>query len=182
MACSGMLKYGRYILRIYSWLVERTLVKFCFLFADIRERFHYLILVTIVTLRNLTEFNWNLGKWKEETFSFSKWNEKECCKRKNGKNLYLRKVDGSSGIIRAIFALPWKMVSVIVRYLFYQPMDEKIKTWPFRFPAKKNLIWRRHWSIGQSCCSWLQYDVKAKYRLISRKFSGMKFFFTWAFS
>ena len=29
------------------------------------------------------------------------------------------------------------MVSVIVRYLFYQPMDEKIKTWPFRFPAKK---------------------------------------------
>ena len=68
------------------------------------------------------------------------------------------------------------MVSVIVRYLFYQPMDEKIKTWPFRFPAKKNLIWRRHWSIGQSCCSWLKYDVKVKYRLISRKFSGMKFF------
>ena len=68
------------------------------------------------------------------------------------------------------------MVSVIVRYLFYQPKDEKIRTWPFRFPAKKNLIWRRHWSIGQSCCSWLQYDVKAKYRLISRKFSGMKFF------
>ena len=68
------------------------------------------------------------------------------------------------------------MVSVIVRYLFYQPMDEKIKTWPFRFPAQKNLIWRRHWSIGQSCCSWLQYDVKAKYRLISRKVSGMKFF------
>ena len=85
-------------------------------------------------------------------------------------------MDGSSGTIRAIFAWPWKMVSVIVRYLFYQPMDEKIKTWPFRFPAKKNLIWRRHWSIGQSCCSWLQYDVKAKYRLISRKFSGMKFF------
>ncbi|CAH3194359.1 unnamed protein product [Porites evermanni] len=28
--------------------------------SDIRERFHYLILVTIVTLRNLTEFNWNL--------------------------------------------------------------------------------------------------------------------------
>ena len=62
MACSGMLKYGRYILRIYSLLVERTLVKFLFCFADIRERFHYLILVTIVTLRNLTEFNWNLGK------------------------------------------------------------------------------------------------------------------------
>ena len=68
------------------------------------------------------------------------------------------------------------MVSVIVRYLFYQPMDEKVKTWPFHFPAQKNLIWRRHWSIGQSCCSWLQDDVKAKYRLISRKFSGMKCF------
>ncbi|EDO43155.1 predicted protein, partial [Nematostella vectensis] len=28
--------------------------------SDIRERFHYLILVTIVALRNLTEFNWNM--------------------------------------------------------------------------------------------------------------------------
>ena len=31
-----------------------------------------------------------------------------------------------------------KMVSVSVCYLFYQPMDEKIKTWPLRFPAKEN--------------------------------------------
>ena len=30
------------------------------------------------------------------------------------------------------------MVSVGVRYLFYQPMDEKIKTWALRFPAKEN--------------------------------------------
>ena len=30
------------------------------------------------------------------------------------------------------------MVSVSVRYLLYQPMDEKIKTWPLRFPAKEN--------------------------------------------
>ena len=30
-----------------------------------------------------------------------------------------------------------KMVSVSVRYLFYQPMDERIKTGPLRFPAKK---------------------------------------------
>ena len=44
------------------------------------------------------------------------------------------------------------MVSVSVRYLFYQPVDKKIKT----------IV--------------LQYDVKAKYRLISRKFSGMQFF------
>ena len=31
-----------------------------------------------------------------------------------------------------------KMVSVSVRYLFYQPMDERIKTGPLRFPAKEN--------------------------------------------
>ena len=40
-----------------------------------------------------------------------------------------------------------------VRSLFHQPMDEKIKTWPLRFPAKETLIWRRHCSIDQSCCS-----------------------------
>ena len=44
------------------------------------------------------------------------------------------------------------MVSVSVRYLFYQPMDKKIET----------IV--------------LQYDVKSKYRLICRKFSGMPFF------
>ena len=45
------------------------------------------------------------------------------------------------------------MFSVSVRYLLYQPMDEKIKTWPLRFPAKKTLVGRKHCSIGQSCCS-----------------------------
>ena len=30
------------------------------------------------------------------------------------------------------------MVSVSFRYLFYQPMDEKIKPWTLRFPAKEN--------------------------------------------
>ena len=30
------------------------------------------------------------------------------------------------------------MVSVSVRYLFYQPVDEKIKTWTLRFPPKVN--------------------------------------------
>ena len=30
------------------------------------------------------------------------------------------------------------MVSLSVRYLFYQPMDEKIKAWPLLFPAKEN--------------------------------------------
>ena len=65
------------------------------------------------------------------------------------------------------------MVSVSVRYLCYQPMDEKIKTWPLRFPAKENP------NMEKALFDWpivLQYDVKAKYRLISRKFSGMKFF------
>ena len=39
---------------------------------------------------------------------------------------------------RAIFVRPWKMVSVSVRFLFYQPMDEKIKPWPLRFATKEN--------------------------------------------
>ena len=58
------------------------------------------------------------------------------------------------------------MVSVSVRYLFYQPMDEEIKTWPLCFPAKENL------NMEKALFDWLivlQYDVKAKYRLISRK-------------
>ena len=66
------------------------------------------------------------------------------------------------------------MVSVSVRYLFYQPMDEKIKTWPLRFPAKENP------NMEKALFDWpivFQYDVKAKYRLISRKFSSMQFFF-----
>ena len=37
--------------------------------------------------------------------------------------------------------------------MIYQPIDEKIKTWLLRFPAKKTLIWRTQRSIGQSCCS-----------------------------
>ena len=65
------------------------------------------------------------------------------------------------------------MVSVRVRYLFYQPMDEKIKSWTLRFPAKENP------NMEKALFDWpivLQYDVKAKYRLISTKFLGMKFF------
>ena len=65
------------------------------------------------------------------------------------------------------------MVSISVLYLFYQPMDEKIKIWLLRFPAKENPKMEKglfDWSIV------LQYDVKAKCQLISRKFSRMKFF------
>ena len=57
------------------------------------------------------------------------------------------------------------MVSVSVRYLFYQPMDEKIKTWPLRFPAKENP------NMEKAFFDWpivLQYDVKAKYRFLER--------------
>ena len=65
------------------------------------------------------------------------------------------------------------LVSVSVRYLFYQPMDEKIKTWHFRIPAKETP------NMEMALFDWpivLQYDVNAKCRLISRKFSGKKFF------
>ena len=63
------------------------------------------------------------------------------------------------------------MVSLIVRYLFYQPMDEKIKTWSLRFPAKENP------NMEKALFDWpivLQYDAKGKYRLISRKFSDVR--------
>ena len=65
------------------------------------------------------------------------------------------------------------MVSVSVRYLFYQPVDEKVKTWPLRFPAEETP------NMGKTLFEWqivLLLDVKSKYRLISRKFSGVKFF------
>ena len=65
------------------------------------------------------------------------------------------------------------MVLLSVRYFFYQLMDKKIKTWTLRFPAKENP------NIEKALFDWpivLQYDVKVKYILICRKFSGMKFF------
>ena len=65
------------------------------------------------------------------------------------------------------------MVSVSFRYLFYQLVDEKIKTWPLRFPIKENP------NMEEALFDWpivLQYDVKGKYQLSSTKFSGIKFF------
>ena len=56
------------------------------------------------------------------------------------------------------------MVSVSFRYLLYQPEDEKIKTWPLRFPTKENP------NMEKALFDWpilLQYDVKGKYRLSS---------------
>ena len=46
-------------------------------------------------------------------------------------------------------------------------MDEKIKTWTLRFPAKENP------NMEKALFDWpivLQYEVKAKYQQISRKF------------
>ena len=68
---------------------------------------------------------------------------------------------------RAIFVWPWKIILVSVHYLFYQPVDEKIKTWPLCFPTKENPY------MEQTLFNWpnmLQYDIKAKHWLISRKF------------
>ena len=51
-------------------------------------------------------------------------------------------------------------------------MDEKIKTWSVHFPTKENT------NMEKVLFDWpmvLQYDVKAKYRLISRELLGMKF-------
>ena len=61
------------------------------------------------------------------------------------------------------------MVSVSVRYLFYQPMDGKTKIYPLRFPAKEDPY------VEKALFDWpvvFQYDAKVKYRLISEKFSG----------
>ena len=56
-----------------------------------------------------------------------------------------------------IFEWPWKMVSASVCYLFYQRMDEKIKTGTLFFPAKENP------NVEKALFDWptvLQYDVK----------------------
>ena len=52
-------------------------------------------------------------------------------------------------------------------------MDEKIETWTLRFPAKENPY------MGRALFDWsivLRYNVKAKYRLISRMFLGHEVF------
>ena len=54
---------------------------------------------------------------------------------------------------RAIFVWPWKVVSVSVHYFFISQWMKRSKHGLFVFPPKKTLIWRRHPSIGQWCCS-----------------------------
>ena len=52
-------------------------------------------------------------------------------------------------------------------------MDEKNQTWTLRFPAKENPNMEKALFDLPIV---FHFDVKAKYRLISRKFSGVKFF------
>ena len=63
---------------------------------------------------------------------------------------------------RAIFVWPWKMVSVSVPYLFYQPMDEKIKTRTPRFPNRK-IINKKYGEdiarLANSVAVWRQSEV-----------------------
>ena len=49
------------------------------------------------------------------------------------------------------------MVSVRVRYLFYQPMDEKIKTCTLRFPAKENANMEK--ALFNRVAVWRQSEV-----------------------
>ena len=79
----------------------------------------------------------------------------------------LNRNDQSVPALRVDMSLVYIHEFVGFSYLFYQPVDEKIKTWtPRRFPAEENP------NIENAMFDWpiaLQYDVKAKYRLISRK-------------
>ena len=77
--------------------------------------------------------------------------------------------------IRAIFVPEkcFREVYVIYSMTLSTKLDKKIKTRTLRFPAKENPN-----DMERELFDWpivLQYDVKAKYRLIFIKFSGMKF-------
>jgi hypothetical protein len=38
--------------------------------SDIRERFHYIVLLSIVMIRNLAQFQWDIGKEVPDIFGF----------------------------------------------------------------------------------------------------------------
>ena len=61
------------------------------------------------------------------------------------------------------------MVSVSVLYLLHQSMNEKIKIWPLRFPTKEKPNMEEGLFDRPIV---LQYDVKAKYRLILESFQA----------
>ena len=72
---------------------------------------------------------------------------------KNKVNFNQRYIYFDDPAVRAIFVWAWKMVSVSVCYLFVSQWMKRSKHGLFFFLPKKTLIWRRHCSIGQSCCS-----------------------------
>ena len=81
----------------------------------------------------------------------------------------------SWNVDRAIFVWPWNMVQVkcSLFVLSASGWKDRSKHGLFVFPTKENL------NMEKALFDWpivLQYDVKAKYRLSFRKFSGMKFF------
>ena len=87
--------------------------------------------------------------------------------RKTIKNTWDKK--NHYNIHRAIFVWPWKMVSGSVRYLFYQPMDEKIKTWTLRFPAKENPNMEKvllDWPF--EVAAWRQSEVSVDFQKVLR--------------
>ena len=65
------------------------------------------------------------------------------------------------------------MVREVIVISFISQWMKRSKHGFLVFPPKKTLICKRHCSISQSCCS---ITVKAKYRLISRKFFGHEVF------
>ena len=76
--------------------------------------------------------------------------------------------------VRVIFVWPWKMVSVSVHYLFYQPMDEKIKTWTLRFSAQEN---PNNYEEGiVQLANRVAVWCKSEGSIDTRKFLDMKFF------
>ena len=73
---------------------------------------------------------------------------------------------------KAIFVYPWEMVSASVRCLFYQPVDEKIKTWPLRLPDKENPKYREGIIRLASCVAvWRQSEVSIDFENVLRAWS-----------
>ena len=76
----------------------------------------------------------------------------------------------SANLYGTFFVWPWKMVSVSVICLISQWMKRS---------ENRLFVFKPNPNMEKALFDWpivFQYDVKARYRLISRMFSGMKFF------
>ena len=49
-------------LYVCTYMCVLSMYRIHFFLTDIRERFHYFILLSIVMMRNLAQFQWNLGR------------------------------------------------------------------------------------------------------------------------